>query len=107
MMSNYTTPAADSTIEGSIVSHSEDRALPACKSTSAVNSLLSAPSEHLSEEVECKGEVLVRRKISRLLQGKEEEWTAVATKSGPLQLLDLPMDILKEIVKEVMHTISQ
>lgn len=39
--------------------------------------------------------------ISRLLQGKEKEWAAVADRKGPLQLLDLPVDILKEIVREV------
>lgn len=39
--------------------------------------------------------------LSKLLHGKEKEWAAVAEKQGPLQLLDLPVDILKEIVKEV------
>ncbi len=48
-----------------------------------------------------KGEGEVRQKMSKLLKGKEEEWTAVAQKKGPLQLLDLPVDVLKEIVKEV------
>jgi hypothetical protein len=43
----------------------------------------------------------VRKKLSKLLKGKEEEWTAVAQKKGPLRLLDLPMDVLKEIIKEV------
>ncbi|KAI9835000.1 MAG: hypothetical protein M1819_002723 [Sarea resinae] len=43
-------------------------------------------------------------KISELLKGKEEEWTAIVDKKRPLQLLDLPVDILKEIVKEVTHT---
>jgi len=42
-----------------------------------------------------------RTKISSLLKEKEQEWTAVAEKKGPLRLLDLPMDVLKEIVKEV------
>ena len=42
-----------------------------------------------------------KTKISNLLKDKEREWTAVAEKKGPLRLLDLPMDILKEIVKEV------
>lgn len=42
-----------------------------------------------------------RSKISSLLKGREQEWTAVAKKEGPLRLLDLPMDVLKEIVKEV------
>jgi hypothetical protein len=43
----------------------------------------------------------VRTKISNLLKDKEQEWTAVVKKKGPLQLLDLPLDVLKEIVKEV------
>lgn len=42
-----------------------------------------------------------RSKISSLLKEKEKEWTAVADRKGPLQLLDLPIDVLKEIVKEV------
>ncbi len=42
-----------------------------------------------------------RSKLSSLLKDKEQEWTAVVEKKGPLQLLDLPMDVLKEIVKEV------
>jgi hypothetical protein len=42
-----------------------------------------------------------KSKISSLLKDKEQEWAAVVEKKGPLQLLDLPMDVLKEIVKEV------
>jgi hypothetical protein len=43
-----------------------------------------------------------RTKISNLLKDKAREWTAVVEKrNGPLRLLDLPMDVLKEIVKEV------
>jgi hypothetical protein len=42
-----------------------------------------------------------KTKISNLLKDKEKEWTTVAEKKGPLRLLDLPMDVLKEIVKEV------
>ncbi|KAI9640999.1 hypothetical protein NHQ30_010426 [Ciborinia camelliae] len=46
-----------------------------------------------------------KTKISNLLKDKEHEWTSVVEKrDGPLRLLDLPMDILKEIVKEVTHT---
>ena len=48
-----------------------------------------------------------RTKISSLLKDKEQEWTAVVEKKGPLQLLDLPMDVLKEIVKEVRPLIPQ
>jgi len=49
----------------------------------------------------------VRAKISDLLKEKEQEWTAVAEKKGPLRLLDLPMDVLKEIVKEVLTLPSE
>lgn len=37
--------------------------------------------------------------MSKLLGDKEEEWAAV-TRNGVLNLLDLPVDILKEIIKE-------
>jgi len=40
-------------------------------------------------------------KITKLLKGKEREWTAVAEKKGPLRLLDLPVDILQEIITHV------
>jgi hypothetical protein len=52
-----------------------------------------------------RGDGLVRKKLSKLLKGKEEEWTAVAQKKGPLQLLDLPVDVLKEIIKEVWQSV--
>jgi hypothetical protein len=42
--------------------------------------------------------------LSRLLKGKEREWHAISSKTGPLHLLDLPVDILRLIVKEVVHT---
>lgn len=42
--------------------------------------------------------------IKALLKEKLDEWTAVAQRTGPLRLLDLPMDVLKEIIKEVTHT---
>jgi len=48
-----------------------------------------------------------RAKISSLLKDKEKEWTAVVeNRKGPLRLLDLPMDVLKEIVKEVIAPVS-
>jgi hypothetical protein len=48
-----------------------------------------------------------RAKISSLLKDKEKEWTAVVeNRKGPLRLLDLPMDVLKEIVKEVKAPLS-
>ena len=42
-----------------------------------------------------------KHKISELLKGKEEEWTAVAKRGGPLRILDLPLDLLREILREV------
>ncbi len=38
--------------------------------------------------------------LTRLLKGKEREWAAVAEK-GPKRLLDLPVDILREIINQV------
>jgi hypothetical protein len=59
-----------------------------------------------SEKIERAG-IDARTKISNLLKDKEQEWTAVMEKKGPLRLLDLPMDVLKEIVKEVRPLIIQ
>lgn len=45
-----------------------------------------------------------KSKLSHLLKDKEEEWNAVVQKkenTGPLRLLDLPLDVLQEIIKEV------
>lgn len=38
--------------------------------------------------------------VSKRLEAQFQEWAAI-TRRGPLQLLDLPVVILKEIVKEV------
>lgn len=50
-----------------------------------------------------RAESLIRKRMSKLLLGKEEEWTAIKSKTGPLQLLDLSVDVLREIVKEVTY----
>ncbi|OTB08778.1 hypothetical protein M426DRAFT_316800 [Hypoxylon sp. CI-4A] len=42
--------------------------------------------------------------LSKLLRAKGREWEAIKAKPRPLQLLDLPVDILRLIVKEVTHT---
>lgn len=52
------------------------------------------PFEHAGYETS-------EEKVARLLKGKEKNWAAAAEKEGPLQLLDLPLDILKIILKEV------
>jgi hypothetical protein len=49
------------------------------------------------------GHLSASEKISKLLNGKDKEWAAVVEKKGPLQLLDLPLDILKEIMKQVSN----
>ena len=45
-----------------------------------------------------------RLRSSRLFKGKEKESLREENQKKPLRLLDLPMDILKDIVKEVTHT---
>ncbi|KAK5949871.1 hypothetical protein OHC33_009056 [Knufia fluminis] len=42
--------------------------------------------------------------LRRLLQERATEWYGVAEKSRPLQLLDLPFDILQCVVSHVSHT---
>ena len=59
------------------------------------------PNEPEALEKSERTSIDARTKISSLLKDKEQEWAAVVEKKGPLQLLDLPMDVLKEIVKEV------
>lgn len=45
--------------------------------------------------------------ISKFLKGKEREWDALSQRKGPLTLLELPVDILRLIVKEVNRRSSQ
>ncbi|KAK3330828.1 hypothetical protein B0H66DRAFT_544983 [Apodospora peruviana] len=42
--------------------------------------------------------------LSRYLSGKDQQWKAYYERNGPLTLLDLPIDILHLIVKEITHT---
>lgn len=46
----------------------------------------------------------VEQVLARHLHDKAKEWSAVVEKNGPLRLLDLPVDILKEIVNHITHT---
>jgi len=39
--------------------------------------------------------------ITRLLGEKQHEWHALISKEGPLRLLDLPVDVLNLVIKEV------
>jgi hypothetical protein len=65
---------------------------------------MASPGSGVFEKVEKTG-LDARTKISNLLKDKEQEWTAVVERKGPLRLLDLPMDVLKEIVKEVSRSL--
>ena len=47
---------------------------------------------------------IAEEKMARLLKGKEKDWAVAAQKRGPLRLLDLPIDVLKIILKEVIAT---
>ncbi|KAL2756236.1 hypothetical protein ACRALDRAFT_1056956 [Sodiomyces alcalophilus JCM 7366] len=42
--------------------------------------------------------------MRKLLRGKEQEWNAVSRRTGKLTLLELPLDVLRLIVNEVVHT---
>jgi len=42
--------------------------------------------------------------IEKHLKGKQAEWAALASKRERLQLLDLPVDILETILRELTHT---
>lgn len=96
----HTVPAAESAQDGGRSSNPEDKPFHTGRGQGAVHISSEPVLDHTGDDLEVKGESSVRRKITRLLQGKEQEWTTLVTKS-PLHLLDLPMDILKEIIKEV------
>lgn len=65
------------------------------------NGILS-PNSPNAQANEANNATKTKAGLARLLKGKESEWAAViAKKKGSLRLLDLPMDVLKEIVKEV------
>ncbi|KIW73541.1 hypothetical protein PV04_01648 [Phialophora macrospora] len=42
--------------------------------------------------------------LEKHLQGKKQDWDAVTAHKQPLRLLDLPVDILQAILKELTHT---
>lgn len=46
-------------------------------------------------------------KMARHLKGKERDWAIATKKEGPLQLLDLPLDVLKIILKEVSPVVAE
>ncbi|KAK0612922.1 hypothetical protein B0T17DRAFT_593175 [Bombardia bombarda] len=44
------------------------------------------------------------RIVSEYLKGKDQQWKAIYERKGPLTLLELPVDVLRLIVKEITHT---
>ncbi|KAK3939125.1 hypothetical protein QBC46DRAFT_153068 [Diplogelasinospora grovesii] len=42
--------------------------------------------------------------VSKYLKGKDQQWKALYERKRPLTLLELPVDILRLIVKEITHT---
>ncbi|KAI1623564.1 hypothetical protein EDD37DRAFT_631959 [Exophiala viscosa] len=42
--------------------------------------------------------------LAKHLQGKKSEWDAITAQKQPLRLLDLPLDILHAILRELTHT---
>ncbi len=46
-----------------------------------------------------------RPTVSKYLKDKEREWNKVSERNGPLALLELPVDILRLIVKEASFAI--
>ena len=64
----------------------------------------SVPQEELmAEDKESAKPEINMSELARKLREKEEMLASVAEKKkkGPLRLLDLPMDVLKDIIKEV------
>lgn len=88
-----------------------DRPTPSQPSTSETEKSLNDPgststshSTYLPETLQSQsdhGSLDSKDKLSRFLKGKEREWAAATNKNHPLNILDLPTDILRLIIKEV------
>lgn len=64
---------------------------------------ISMPAKEIEESYVAQddGVVIQDDKIAKPFKGKETDSAEPARKKGPLELLDLPLDILKDIFKEV------
>lgn len=91
-----------------------DDDLQSSECPSLVELQISSPAEEVNTPAEPQAEPSLllgaimddhtpRDALSKLLKGKEKEWTSTA-KKAPLRLLDLPVDILKEIIHQLPHT---
>ncbi|CAF9903020.1 MAG: hypothetical protein ALECFALPRED_000103 [Alectoria fallacina] len=67
---------------------------------------LSNPAKEIEGNFKAQEDVVVVQQGNKSvpLKGKGHERATLVRKEGPLQLLDLPLDILKDIFKEVTHT---
>ena len=57
------------------------------------------------QDLEPTSDELATTKMTALLNLKKGQWEAIKKKTGPLRLLDLPVDILRLIVKEASQII--
>lgn len=64
----------------------------------------SVMEEDLKLQVSAIPHRIPKRQVSKLLKGKEREWAQSLDRRERLQLLDLPTDVLKEIVSQVTNT---
>lgn len=76
-------------------------ALSSAKLSASALDHASAPGGQASAEPMAADAQRPKEALTKLLNGKEKEWTAIAEKKGPIQLLDLPVDILKAIIDHV------
>ena len=57
------------------------------------------------QDLEPTSDELATTKMTALLNLKKGQWEAIKKKTGPLRVLDLPVDILRLIVKEASQII--
>ena len=95
VLSSKTSPAADDALRPAEAMHfSDEDENPA--------ELSDAPTRSVHDHPDGASETATSApKVLKHLKGKEKDVAIASRKKRPLQLLDLPVDILKEIIKEV------
>lgn len=73
---------------------------PSANTTQGSGSI-SAMLDIANADESSKGDSGSRKRTSKIFKERGYEWITVPRRQGPLMLLDLPVDVLKEIVKEV------
>ena len=92
-------PGSETNIRLEDVGHEEEKS-SGCTATG------SSQTQDINQESESGHTSAVTDTMTRLLKGKEKEWAAVVERKGSLKLLDLPVDVLKEIMKEVSSSLQ-